>query len=284
LIEFFRRNRVLLTSALCLLLAAGLILRTGSTPARADLLGRFFLELMAPLQRATSVFGRAISETRRNVSELLHARRENAALRARARRLDQQLDRLTEVELENGRLRRLLEFRQTVTADLITARIVGHDDGSLARTMVIDRGAQEGIVKGSAVLAPEGIVGQVFLASGHAARVLLVSDHNSGVDAIVQRTRARGIVQGTVDAGCVLKYVKRTEDVQVGDEVITSGLDGIFPKGLPIGRVVEVDKRGRGLFQHAEVQPRVDFDQLEEVLVTRGPVTPVEEPAAAPEE
>jgi rod shape-determining protein MreC len=149
---------------------------------------------------------------------------------------------------------------------------------------VIDRGTQDGIVKGSAVLAPEGIVGQVFLASAHAARVLLVSDHNSGVDAIVQRTRAQGIVQGTVDAGCVLKYVKRTEDVQLGDDVITSGLDGIFPKGLPIGRVVEVDKRGRGLFQHAEVKPSVDFDQLEEVLVTRGPVRPVEQPAPAPEE
>jgi rod shape-determining protein MreC len=126
------------------------------------------------------------------------------------------------------------------------------------------------------VLVPEGIVGQVFLVSGNAARILLVSDHNSGVDALVQRSRARGIVQGTVDGGCGLKYVKRTEDLQVGDAVITSGADGIFPKGLPIGRVTSVDKRGRGLFQSAEVQPRVDFEQLEEVLVTRGAVTATE--------
>src|SRR5262249_41469697 len=126
------------------------------------------------------------------------------------------------------------------------------------------------------------VVGQVFLVSRHAARVLLVSDHNSGVDALVQRTRARGIVQGTVDAGCGLKYVKRTEDVQVGDTVVTSGLDGIFPKGLPIGQVVAVDKRGQGLFQYAEIAPRVDFSQLEEVLVARGPVTTAEPPVDAP--
>jgi rod shape-determining protein MreC len=80
-------------------------------------------------------------------------------------------------------------------------------------------------------------------------------------------------VQGTPEGGCGLKYVKRTEDVQVGDTVVTSGSDGIFPKGLPIGRVVSVDKRGQGLFQYAEVAPRVDFDQLEELLVARGPVT-----------
>ena len=137
-------------------------------------------------------------------------------------------------------------------------------------------------MRGAAALAPQGIVGQVFLASRHAARVLLVTDHNSGVDALVQRTRARGIVQGTVDAGCVLNYVKRTEDVQVGDALVSSGLDGIFPKGMPIGRVVAIDKRGQGLFQSAEVAPDVDLERLEEVLVTRGPVTSVEPAPGAP--
>src|SRR6185295_8603260 len=149
--------------------------------------------------------------------------------------------------------------------------VIGRDATRLSRTILIGRGETDGVVRGAAVLAPQGVVGHVFQTSPHAARVLLVSDHNSGVDALVQRTRARGIVQGTVDAGCALKYVKRTEDVQVGDELVTSGLDGIFPKGLPIGAVTSVDKRGQGLFQHAEVAPRVEFDQLEEVLVTRGP-------------
>src|SRR5439155_24980271 len=130
------------------------------------------------------------------------------------------------------------------------------------RTLLIGRGERDGVVRGAAVLAPAGIVGHVFQVSPNAARVLLVADHNSGVDALVQRTRARGIVQGTADGGCGLKYVKRTEDIQVGDTVVTSGLDGIFPKGLPIGKVVSVDKRGQGLFQYAEIAPRVDAEQL----------------------
>jgi rod shape-determining protein MreC len=272
-LDFLRRNRVLLTSALCLLLAGGLVVSSSRGRARADGLGRFFLEVMAPLQRATAAVGRTVERSWRGVVETWRARAENAALRARTRELERELDRLAEVELENARLRRLVDFRAALAGELLTARVIGHDATGLARTLLVDRGERDGVVKGAAVLAPEGIVGHVFLASAHAARVLLISDHNSGVDALVQRTRARGIVQGTVDGDCSLKYVKRTEDVQVGDTVVTSGLDGIFPKGLPVGRVVVVDKRGQGLFQYAEVQPRVVFDQLEEVLVTRGAVT-----------
>jgi len=280
-LSFLRRNRVLLTSAFCLALAAVLVVQTGRTPARSDRLGGFFLEVMAPLQRSAAAVARAVSGSWHGVGDVVRARGENVALRARVRLLEQELDRLAEVGLENGRLRALLDFRETLQGDLLTARVVGRDASDVSRTLTIDRGESDGVVRGAAVLAPQGVVGQVFLVSRHAARVLLVSDHNSGIDAFVQRTRARGIVQGTVDAGCALKYVKRTEDVQVGDTLVTSGLDGIFPKGMPIGRVTAIDKRGQGLFQSADVAPRVDFDQLEEVLVTRGSVVPIEPDAEA---
>jgi rod shape-determining protein MreC len=280
-LSFIRRNRVLIASAACLALGAVLVVQSGRTTTRGDLLGRFFLELMAPLQRSTSAVGRVASGTWQDVAELFHTRSTNEALREHVRRLEQDRDRLAEVDLENARLRKLLDFRNTMIGELLTARVVGRDATGLARTLTIDRGESDGVARGAAVLAPEGVVGQVFLVSRHAARVLLVSDHNSGVDALVQRTRARGIVQGTVDAGCALKYVKRTEDVQVGDELVTSGLDGIFPKGLPVGQVTAIDKRGQGLFQSADVAPRVDVDRLEEVLVTRGPVAPAEPPVEA---
>jgi len=280
-LDFLRRNRAVLSSAVFVLIAGVLALRTGGERARSDPLGRFFLEVMAPLQRGSSAVGHAVAGTWRSVGELMHSREENETLRQRVRELEEQVTRLGEAELENVRLRRLLDLRETLRGDVLTARVIGRDATGIARTLVVDRGEADGVVKGAAVLAPEGIVGQVFLASRHAARVLLINDHNSGVDALVQRTRARGIVEGIVDDGCGLKFVKRTEDVQVGDAVITSGLDGIFPKSLPIGHVVAVDKRGQGLFQYAEVAPRVDFSQLEEVLVTRGPVEPVE-PGDAP--
>jgi len=283
-LDYIRRNGVLLTVALCLVVGAALVVRSGRVPGRADPLGRAFLELMAPLERAASALGRGVSGSWHGVADLVNARGENAVLRERAQRLERELDRLSEMELENARLRQLLDFRQTLQGEMLTARVIGRDATGLARTLTIDRGESAGVARGAAALAPQGIVGQVFLASRHAARVLLVTDHNSGVDALVQRTRARGIVQGTVDAGCVLNYVKRTEDVQVGDALVSSGLDGIFPKGLPIGRVVAIDKRGQGLFQSAEVAPDVDLERLEEVLVTRGPVTPVEPAPAAPGE
>ena len=284
MLEFLRRNRLLATAALFLVLAAGMILRTGTSHGRDDQLGRIFLELMAPLERAGTFASRTVADAWASASGLLRARDEAEALRARVRRLEQDTARLAETEAENARLRTLLDFRKTLGGTLLTTRVIGHDAAGLSRTLVVDQGSAAGIAKGAAVLAPEGIVGQVFQVSPHAARVLLVSDHNSGVDAVVQRTRGRGIVEGTADGRCGLKFVKRTEDLQVGDLVVSSGLDGIFPRGLPIGRIQAVDKQGQGLFQYAQIDPAVDVERLEEVLVMVGapPAPPVGDDPEAP--
>ena len=121
--------------------------------------------------------------------------------------------------------------------------------------MIINKGEADGVHKNAAVLSPLGVVGQIMTTGAHSARVLLITDHNSGVDAVVQRSRARGIVEGALDGGCVMKYLKRGEDVEVGDRIVTSGLDGIFPKGIMIGEVTRVMRGNRGLLQVAEVKP-----------------------------
>src|SRR5262245_38385180 len=283
MLEFLRRNRLLATAALFLVLAAAMILHTGTSHGRDDPLGRIFLELMAPLERTGTFASRTVADAWESASGLLHARDEAEALRGRVRQLEQDTARLAETEAENARLRTLLDFRRTLGGTLLTTRVIGHDAAGLSRTLVVDQGSAAGIAKGAAVLAPEGIVGQVFQVSPHAARVLLVSDHNSGVDAVVQRTRGRGIVEGTADGRCGLRFVKRTEDLQVGDLVVSSGLEGIFPRGLPVGRISAVDKQGHGLFQYAQVEPAVDVDELEEVLVTLGPVAPNAPPFVGPE-
>jgi rod shape-determining protein MreC len=284
MLEFLRRNRLLATAALFLVLAAGMILRTGTSHGRDDQLGRIFLELMAPLERAGTFASRTVADAWESASGLLRARDEAEALRGRVRQLEQDTAHLAETEAENARLRTLLDFRRTLGGTLLTTRVIGHDAAGLSRTLVVDQGSAAGIAKGAAVLAPEGIVGQVFQVSPHAARVLLVSDHNSGVDAVVQRTRGRGIVEGTADGRCGLKFVKRTEDLQVGDLVVSSGLDGIFPRGLPIGRIQAVDKQGQGLFQYAQIDPAVDVERLEEVLVMVGapPAPPLGDDPDAP--
>lgn len=278
MLNFLRRNRLLLASGFCLVVAAGLVMTTGRERTRGDILARMLLEGLAPLQRASAGVTGIFARTWRGIGDIFRARADNVELRGQVRDLQQKLDTLSEIEIENARLRQLLDFRAQLAGSLVTARVIGYDAAGLARTLVIDRGESDGVVKGAAVLVPEGVVGQVFIVSSNAARVLLVSDHNSGVDAVVQRSRVRGIVQGTPEGGCQLKYVKRTDDLQVGDLLVTSGLDGIFPKGLPIGEIASIDRRGQGLFQAAEVRPRFTQRDLEEVLVTRGPVAPAEPP------
>jgi rod shape-determining protein MreC len=117
-----------------------------------------------------------------------------------------------------------------------------------------------------AVVTPLGVVGQVVSVTARSAKVLLITDPNSGVDVLVQRTRSRGIVSGSLENGTILKYVKRSEDIQVGDRLITSGLDGIFPKGMMVGTVIKVRKQNLGLFQYIEVMPAVTSARAEEVM------------------
>jgi rod shape-determining protein MreC len=272
MLEFFRRNRVLFASLACLGLAAVLIASTATGRGRTDRVGGVLLDVMAPLQRGGAFVQRGLSSLWQDAAGIFRRRAEFDRLESRIDQLEEQVVQMDELTHENERLRDLLAYRDHLAGETIAAAVIGRDATGIARTLTIDRGERDGIHKGAAVLAPGGIVGQVFLAGAHAARVLLVTDHNSGIDAVVQRTRARGIVEGTVSEACGLKFVKRTEDLQPGDVIVTSGVDGIFPRGLPIGQIVAVDKRGQGLFQYATVRPFVDFDRLEDVLVTRGPV------------
>ena len=280
--DFLRRNRFPLTLALLLVVAFGLVLSRSGKRVRNDTLGRLFLDGMAPIMRVATEVTRTVGGVWNGITGAFQLRDQVRFLRRELREQKREVSRLAEVQLENERLRNLLAFRPEVETDVVTARVVGADALGLSRSLAIDRGTLDGVRKGAAVLAPEGVVGQVLLAGRHASRVLLITDHNSGVDGIVQRTRARGIVEGALAGGCGLKFVKRTERLEVGDLVVTSGMDGIFPKGLPIGHIASIDKRGQSLFQYATVEPTVDFGRLEEVLVARG--SPVRLPPAIPEQ
>jgi rod shape-determining protein MreC len=128
------------------------------------------------------------------------------------------------------------------------------------------------------VIAPEGVVGQILKTAPYHSTVLLITDYSSAIDAIVQRTRAKAIVEGRGENRCQLKYLLRSEDVSVGDVAITSGLGGNFPKGLMVGEIRKVEKMEHGIFQYAELVPSVDLTKLEEVLVIpEAPPPPLEE-------
>jgi len=172
-----------------------------------------------------------------------------------------------ESELASQRLRNLLEMKSEVSHPMLLSQVVGLDPSGWFKTVIINRGAKDGVSKGMAVTAPEGIVGHVIGASYRYSKVLLVVDRSSAMDALVQRTRFRGIVEGETTETCRFKYIVKKADIRIGDTVISSGLDGLFPKGLRVGVVSEISKPPSGLFQEVRIRPFVDFARLEEVMV-----------------
>jgi len=267
MLALLRRYRIPLASSLCLLASLLLVSISGRSRGSNDPVARVLLDGLAPLQAAMTWLRVKSSGLWDSYVNVVGARHENERLRDRVASLEEQTVRLGELEHENQRLAQLLDFRARLDGVAYGARVIGRDPLPWFRTLTLDRGERDGIRRGMAVLAPEGVVGQISRVSYTAAQVLVLTDNNSGIDALVQRSRGRGIVQGDLDAGCYMKYLRRAEDVVVGDQVITSGLDGIFPKGIMIGKVVEVALRNRGLLQVAVIQPSVALDRIEEVLI-----------------
>jgi rod shape-determining protein MreC len=271
MLEFVRRNRVVLTSG-SLLLISLLLLSAGSRERRrGDPVAGVVLDSMRPLQTTVAGGVDALASVWRGYLGLVGVRQENERLRLRILELEHQAMGVAEIEETDKRLAELLHFRSTLEGDAVAAQIIGRDPLPWFGTVTINKGEADGVRKNMAVLSPFGVVGQTMSTGAHAARVLLLTDHNSGIDAVVQRSRARGIVEGALDGGCVMKYVKREEDVEVGDRIVTSGLDGIFLRGVIIGEVTHVTRGNRGLLQVADVKPATPLDRIEEVLVVRGP-------------
>jgi len=265
--RFFQRYRVVLSCGFFLLFSLLLAAVNTRAPYRIDPVGVLLLEAMHPLQLGMTAASREVERFWDRYIALWSLRRENEELRRRLETLEKTVQHATELDLANQRLGQLLALREEFGGQAVASHVVGQSPVAWVKTVVLDKGAGHGVAKGMAVLAPEGIIGQVVSVSAHAARVLLVSDLNSAVDVIIQRTRVRGIAVGTVEGECILKYIQRRDDVQVGDTVLTSGLDGIFPKGQLIGTVVRVGTQDGRMFQDVEVKLSADLTKIEEVLV-----------------
>ena len=174
-------------------------------------------------------------------------------------------------------LERLLDLREHLNLKTVAAEIIGAGATPDFRTLTIDKGTRDGVKADMAIIAPAGIVGRLVVPSLRSAKVQLLIDRNAAAGAIVERTRAQGVVVGGGDDRLRLEYVSEAFDVIVGDVVVTSGIDGIYPKGFIIGRVEAVERAG-GAYKRITIKPAVDFSSLEEVLVVLTP-TPARESA-----
>lgn len=251
-----------------LLLVSVHLLWSGVRPGQRAAKPRgFVMAALAPVQIAASNLADGASGIVSDYLDLVHVRQENARLRAELVREQTERSRLAELEVENRHLSNLLELRQALAIKASAANVIGADASGLARTIVIEGGANQGFTAGMAVLSTSGVVGKIIAVGPSSSRVLLIDDHNSALDAFDQRTRVRGIIAGVVDGGLIMKYVDRSDDVKAGDTIISSGLDGIFPRGLLVGHVTVVRRKGPDLFLDIHVAPSADFHNLEQVLV-----------------
>ncbi len=231
--------------------------------------GRVILNVIAPFQDVITNTMRFAKNVWRHYFFLVSAAKENDNLRKELSRYIQKSNEYNEIELSNIRLRNLFDFRQSVAGQVVAAEVIAVDPSRYYRTIVINKGKADGIRKGMPVVIPEGIVGQVIDTGNNYSRVLLIIDRNSAVDALVQGNRARGIVKGVSSDKCILKYVVRRHDIVPGDMILTSGFDGVFPKGFPVGFVEKISKGGSGLFHEIEITPYADFEKIEEVLILK---------------
>jgi rod shape-determining protein MreC len=201
----------------------------------------------------------------------LNIKGQNAVLKKENNELKTRLEQLTENQNELMRLRTLLDFQKNTKMDLVPAQVIGRDLVPDHNTITINKGTKHGLTTGQAVLTVSGAVGYVFKPQLYTSHVMLITDRYSVVDALIQKTRAHGIVEGRSSKkdSCVLQYVERTEDVKPGDLIVTGGLDNIFPKGFPLGVVTNVERKTKSASLVIDIKPVVDANKVEEVFIVK---------------
>jgi len=236
------------------------------------------MEVCSPFQKAATFMIDTVQGTFQHYVFLVNLEKENRMLKKKIAELQEKDQQRKEMRLANERLRELLQFREKNSPSMVGAEVIGRDPSSWFKSITIDKGERDGVKKGMAVISPAGVIGQVLKTAPHYAVVLLITDYNSAIDTMVERTRAKAIVEGKGENRCQLKYLLRADEVAVGDIVVTSGLGGNFPKGLMVGEIKQVDKKGHGVFQFAELIPSVDMTRLEEVFIIMEPSLPTQSP------
>lgn len=219
------------------------------------------------IQKAYSSFSSGVRGTTAMYIDLINIKVQNRELQRENAELRAQLGSMTELKMENERLSNLLGFKQAANLELLAGRVIGRDLLAEHHTIWIDRGTEHGVKKNMATITTGGVVGYIYRTEATTSQILLLTDRYAVIDAIVQRSRARGFVEGYAKDQARLRFLKRSDDVQVGDLIVTSGLNNIFPKGFQIGTVTAIDKSRYGMTQDVEIKPTVEAMHLEEVFV-----------------
>jgi rod shape-determining protein MreC len=237
----------------------------------------WMMDILAPIEKVADIGVDGVWGVWEGYVALLNVRAENQKLQADNATLQMENRRLVEADREAERLRELTNLAKPALGKSVFARVIGRDPSRSEQTITIGKGDSEGIKVNAPVISPEGVVGRVIAVGRLSALVQLLSDPQSAVGVLVQRSRVQAVFRGNGSREIELDYIDNDNEVEVGDELITSGLDGLYPKGLPVGAITVVDPR-RGLFRVVRSRLHVDLGRLEEVLVLLEPVVQPEAP------
>ena len=270
--NFFRRFRDV-TIVLVLLAIPFFFLNANlKDPTKTNVVDRVVLQASAPIQWVATEAARAVTRVLEEYVYLVDVRRDNEKLRYENARLRQDNQRALSESSENRHLRDLLQLREQLPGELISSQVIGKEHTAHFRVIRVrlDRGERDRVKPGMPVVVPEGLVGQVRRTWGRYSDVLLTADRASKVDVVIERNGARGVLVGTGENdryACQIQHLLLADEVREGDIVYTSGLGHRFPPHIPVGRIVNVVKKDFGLYQEAEVEPTVNFSNLQEVEI-----------------
>lgn len=225
------------------------------------------IDTFAPLQRSVTYVHERFSGFFEHYTLNIQASKKNKELKLQISELENKIFLHMEMEQENQRLKKMLDFADDIPAKKVLAQIVAWDAASDFKSLRINKGLKDGLELQATVVTADGLVGYVYRLTNHFADVLTILDPNNRTDVVVQRTRSQGIMEGYPGNKGLMKYVTRTEPIILGDDVLTSGLGHIYPKGIRVGTVSRLERESYGITQYIEVRPSVDFNRLEEVMV-----------------
>lgn len=256
-----------------IVLAALMVLMSRSTQTSTSYLGqtrtlfeRTVMTIFSPVPKTVEVVGKSAGDMYHGYLDMRRAVAENIELRRKVAALTQENLRLQQSGGELARMRSILGYSEQFSMPTILAQVIMFDNTGRFNAIILNRGSDAGIEVNDTVVNPDGLIGRVVLTTKDLAKVQLLTDTNASVGALLDRTRRQGVVRGNGGNLTQMFYVPSLTDVQNGDAVASAGIDGIYPKGIPIGRVVKVEE-GKDLFKQIWVRPSVDFTQLEEVMV-----------------
>lgn len=269
MLKTIKEYRFYITLVIFILIPILTLDTTNRKPSEYHVFDRALLSVMTPVQNGLSfVMDQSVRLFHRYFF-LIQVSQDNQTLTLENQKLLSEIAHLTEFKLENDRLRKILDYQEEYQLETIIARVIAKDVSSDFRSIRINRGSNHGVVKGMPVVTHEGIIGRVLRTTGNTADILTLFDPLSSIDTVDERSRVHGIVEGVSEDTCQLKFIQRTDDIRVGDRLISSGLGQVFPRGVPVGVVTRVHQLAYGITQEVEVKPTVPFSKLEEVIVIK---------------